>query len=73
MSQSECREVLEANQKQWVSSYFVQMELVKAGTRISINTIRENLRKLESRWDDIEVRLNPERSCTAKEYRYIKR
>ncbi len=73
MSQSECREVLEANPKQWVSPYLVQRWLVRDGTRINSNTIRGNLRKLAKSWADIEVRAAPEICPTAKEYRYVPR
>lgn len=73
MSQAECREVLDANPKQWMSPSAVQIELAKKGTDISINTIRENIRKLAKRWVDIEVRATPEVSPTAKGYRYVPR
>ena len=73
MSQSECREVLEANPRQWVSSYFIHRWLARDGTRINSNTIGGNLKKLAKSWADIEVRLNPKLSPTAKEYRHVPR
>lgn len=73
MSQNECREVLEANPRQWVSPYLVHRWLARDGTRINTNTIRTNLKTLEKRWEDIEVRQNPKVSPTAKEYRHVPR